>query len=47
MEDSSSLLKVALGQITPVWMNREATLAKIGDYVSDAGKQDALSLIHI
>ena len=22
-------------------MNREATLAKIGDYVSDAGKQDA------
>ena len=41
MEESSSLLKVALGQITPVWMNREATLAKIGDYVSDAGKQDA------
>ncbi|MEL7449589.1 MAG: carbon-nitrogen hydrolase family protein [Pseudomonadota bacterium] len=32
-------LRVGLGQISPVWFNREATLAKVCDTVSDAAAQ--------
>ncbi|WP_020590677.1 carbon-nitrogen hydrolase family protein [Kiloniella laminariae] len=34
------LLTLGLAQITPVWLNRDATLAKIADYVSQAADQD-------
>lgn len=37
----SGHLKIALPQIAPVWMNREASLAKIEDYISRAGKEGA------
>ena len=32
-------LKVALAQISPVWLDKEKTLKKIESYISDAGKQ--------
>lgn len=32
-------LKVALAQIAPVWLNREATLDKVISYISDAAEQ--------
>lgn len=32
-------LKVALGQIAPVWLNKEQTLAKVYDAISDAAAQ--------
>jgi nitrilase len=34
-------LKVALAQISPVWLNREATLEKVIDHVARAGEQGA------
>ncbi len=33
-------LKVALAQISPVWLNKEQTKAKIKTYISEAGAQD-------
>jgi len=33
-------LKVALAQISPVWLNKEKTLDKIGQYISEAGKKN-------
>ena len=35
------LIKVALAQISPVWLDRKATLDKILSTVEDAKKQDA------
>jgi nitrilase len=35
------MLKVALAQIAPVWLNKEKSLEKVADYVADAGKQKA------
>ncbi len=32
------VLKVAVAQIAPVWLNRDATLEKVASYVSDAGE---------
>jgi len=37
-------LKVALAQIAPVWINREATLGKVMDYVSQAA-DEAVELV--
>ena len=37
----SDQLTIALAQIAPVWLNRDATLAKILDYVSQAADQKA------
>lgn len=34
-------LKVALAQIAPVWINRDATLGKVMDYVSQAANEEA------
>jgi len=34
-------LKVALAQISPVWLNKEKTLQKIEQYISDAGSKNA------
>jgi len=34
-------LNVAVAQIAPVWLNREATLAKVSDAISDAAAQNA------
>jgi len=34
-------LKVALAQIAPVWINREATLGRVMDYVSRAADEEA------
>ncbi len=36
---SSNLLKVALAQISPVWLDKEKTIAKIESNIRDAGKQ--------
>ncbi len=33
-------LKVALAQIAPIWLNREATIDKVVDYINDAAKQN-------
>src|ERR1041385_4032494 len=33
------ILTVGLAQIAPVWMNREATLAKVNSYVEEAARQ--------
>lgn len=37
----SSTLKIALPQIAPVWMNREASLAKIEGYIEKATQEEA------
>jgi nitrilase len=34
-------MKIAIAQIAPVFLNREATLAKVGDYIRRAAEQDA------
>jgi len=39
MSDSINLLKVALAQISPIWLNKEKTTEKIVDYINQAGKQ--------
>ncbi len=36
---SSNLLKVALAQISPVWLNKEKTITKIKNSIQDAAKQ--------
>ena len=36
-----NLLKVALAQIAPVWLNKKATLQKISDTLKEAGSQKA------
>jgi len=36
---TSSTIKVGLAQISPVWLNKEATLDKVAQYVSEAGEQ--------
>ncbi|MFT4928140.1 MAG: nitrilase [Phenylobacterium sp.] len=36
---NKDLLKVGLAQITPVWLNRDATLAKVIDYIGQAKAQ--------
>ena len=33
-------LKVALAQISPVWLNKKKTTEKIISYIEEAGKQD-------
>lgn len=37
---NKDLLKVGLAQITPVWLNRDATLAKVIDYIHQAKTQE-------
>ncbi len=37
----STLLKIALPQIAPVWLNRAAGLSKVIDYIEQAGRQNA------
>jgi nitrilase len=37
---NKDLLKVGLAQITPVWLNRDATLAKVIDYIHQAKAQE-------
>lgn len=39
MTNPSDTLKVAIAQIAPVWLNRERTLAKILDYVTQAANE--------
>jgi len=34
-------LTVAMGQISPVWLNREATLAKMANYLTEAAREGA------
>ncbi len=34
-------LKVALAQISPIWLNKEMTLKKIVNTISEAGTQNA------
>jgi len=41
----SSVLKVAITQIAPVWLNREATLAKVIDQIETAGKEGAQLIV--
>jgi len=43
--EKSNLLKVALAQIAPVWLNKEQTLLKIESYISDAGNKGAELLV--
>ena len=38
---SKDQLKVALAQISPVWINREKTLEKVIEYTSSAASEDA------
>ncbi|PWK52962.1 carbon-nitrogen hydrolase family protein [Pleionea mediterranea] len=38
---SSEYLKIALAQISPVWLNKAATLHKIQSYIEQAGQQQA------
>ena len=40
MKTIDEQLTVGLAQIAPVWLNREATLAKVADYVSQAANQN-------
>lgn len=40
MSTSMSTLKVALAQISPVWLNKEKTLEKVVASIKDAGKQN-------
>gem|GEM_PF-1038684 len=40
MTNNTDQLKVALAQISPVWLNKEQTKAKIKTYISDAGAQN-------
>ncbi|WP_421764486.1 carbon-nitrogen hydrolase family protein [Ekhidna sp.] len=35
-----NILKIGLAQIAPIWLNRELTIKKIGDYINDAANQD-------
>lgn len=37
--DSNLKLKVAIAQISPVWLNKEKTIEKISHAINDAGKQ--------
>ncbi len=37
---SNDQLKVALAQIAPVWLNKEATIAKVKDYIIEAGENN-------
>ncbi|MEN1786217.1 MAG: carbon-nitrogen hydrolase family protein [Bacteroidota bacterium] len=37
---SPDLLKVALAQISPVWLNKNKTLEKVGSYIADAGAKN-------
>ena len=39
--EKSNLLKVALAQIAPVWLNKEQTLKKIESYISEVGNKGA------
>lgn len=39
-DKNSNLLTIGIAQIAPVWLNREATLAKIIDYVQKAGQKE-------
>jgi len=34
---NSNLLKVALAQMAPVWLNKDKTIDKIKTYISEAG----------
>ncbi|WP_296700943.1 carbon-nitrogen hydrolase family protein [Algoriphagus sp.] len=42
---SSNLLKVALAQISPVWLNKEATLEKVKSSIQDAAKENCQLII--
>ncbi len=37
--DEENLLKIAMAQIAPVWLNKSKTIEKIKTYIIDAGKQ--------
>ncbi len=39
MKHPSDELTVGIGQIAPVWLDRDATLAKVADYVTRAGEE--------
>lgn len=41
MDSDNDKRVIALAQIAPVWLDRAATLAKIGDYVRQAGRSGA------
>lgn len=41
MPTSTSILKVALAQISPIWLNKEQTIDKIIDSIKSAGEQGA------
>ena len=46
MPDSNNhLLTIGLAQIAPVWLRRDATLAKIADWVSQAADQDCQLIV--
>ncbi|HBR57827.1 MAG TPA: carbon-nitrogen hydrolase, partial [Blastocatellia bacterium] len=34
-------LTIALAQIAPIWFDREKTLAKVGEFITDAAKGGA------
>ena len=41
MHTQSDSLRIALAQIAPIWLNREATTSKIIDYITQAAQQGA------
>ncbi len=43
--ENSHLLKVALAQIAPIWLNKKATLQKITQFAIQAGKENCELLI--
>lgn len=45
MMSKENFLKVALAQIAPVWLNKEATLEKIKDSIQEAARNDAELII--
>ncbi len=42
---NNNLLKVALAQISPVWLDKEATIKKIEQSIIDAAKEDCELII--
>ena len=36
---SGRILKVGIAQIAPIWLDRDATIAKVSDWIGDAGRQ--------
>ena len=39
------MLRVALAQIAPVWLQREATLAKVVDWIGEAASEGAVLVV--